>query len=317
MSLVDSWPSTEMRSNERLTQTPSSRSAVSADSAASVCTKHSSVAKAGEIIPAPLACAHSRTVPDGRSTSRLARFSNASVVWIASAKSASPSGRSSGRARARPLTTARESSGTPITPVEATATWSASARPAASAAGALHLGRVVEPAPAGGGVGVAGVDHHARRASSRQRSRVTSTGAASTPERVKRAALVVSAASETSSPTSGAPLGLIPAATPAARKPAGQPAGGELASRGAPRPSARRRTALLTADPLSFGPAEHQVEVLHRLRRGALPQVVDRREDEHLPVRSSRCAWMRQKFVSRTSRTPGGRSVSSTNGSSA
>ena len=66
MSLVESWPSTEMRSNERLTHTPSSRSAVSASSAASVWTKHSIVAKAGEIIPAPLACAHSRTVPDGQ-----------------------------------------------------------------------------------------------------------------------------------------------------------------------------------------------------------------------------------------------------------
>ena len=83
VSLVESCPSTEMRSKERFTHTPSSRSAVSADSAASVCTKHSIVAKAGEIIPAPLACAHRRTVPPERSTSRLARFSKASVVMIA------------------------------------------------------------------------------------------------------------------------------------------------------------------------------------------------------------------------------------------
>ena len=101
MSLVESWPSTEMRSNERLTHTPSSRSAVSAASAASVCTKHSIVAKAGEIMPAPLACAHRRTVPPVSSTSRLARFSNASVVMIAAVKSPSPSGRSS-ELRARP-----------------------------------------------------------------------------------------------------------------------------------------------------------------------------------------------------------------------
>ena len=40
---------------------------------------------------------------------------------------------------------------------------------------------------------------------------------------MKRAALVGSGASQTSRPTSGAPLGLIPAATPAARKPAGSP----------------------------------------------------------------------------------------------
>ena len=44
VSLVESWPSTEMRSKERLTQTPSSRSAVSGASAASVWTKHSIVA---------------------------------------------------------------------------------------------------------------------------------------------------------------------------------------------------------------------------------------------------------------------------------
>ena len=47
VSLVESWPSTEIRSKERLTHTPSSRSAVSGSSAASVCTKHSMVAKAG------------------------------------------------------------------------------------------------------------------------------------------------------------------------------------------------------------------------------------------------------------------------------
>jgi hypothetical protein len=36
-----------------------------------------------------------------------------------------------------------------------------------------------------------------------------------------------------------------------------------------------------------------------------------------LPVRSSRRAAMRQMFVSRTSRTPGGRSTTSMNGSPA
>ena len=66
VSLVESCPSTEMRSKERLTQTPSSRSAVSGASAASVWTKQSIVANAGEIIPAPLACAVRRTVPDGQ-----------------------------------------------------------------------------------------------------------------------------------------------------------------------------------------------------------------------------------------------------------
>ncbi len=83
MSFVESCPSTDARSNERLTQTPNSSSAVSGASAASVCTKQNIVAKRGEIMPAPLHCALSRTGPEGSSTSRQARFSNASVVWIA------------------------------------------------------------------------------------------------------------------------------------------------------------------------------------------------------------------------------------------
>ena len=54
VSLGRELPVDEMRSNERFTHTPSSRSAVSGPSTASVCTKHSIVAKPGWIIPAPL-----------------------------------------------------------------------------------------------------------------------------------------------------------------------------------------------------------------------------------------------------------------------
>ena len=57
----------------------------------------------------------------------------------------------------------------------------------------------------------------------RQRSWVSRTGAASTPERVNRAALTPSERSHTSSPTSSFPLSLIPAAPAAARKPCGRP----------------------------------------------------------------------------------------------
>ena len=156
VSLVESCPSTEMRSKERFTHTPSSRSAVSGSSAASVCTKHSIVANAGEIIPAPFACAHSRTVPDGSSTSSAAFFANASVVRIASPNAPSPSGASSARACRMPRITLSVSSGTPITPVEATATRSSSTA-RRHRRGALHARGVLEPAAAGGGVRVAGV----------------------------------------------------------------------------------------------------------------------------------------------------------------
>jgi len=106
VSLVDSWPSTEARSKERLAHTPNSRSAVSAVSAASVSTKHSMVAKCGEIMPAPLHWALRRTAPDGSSTTRLARFSKASVVWIACWNSPSPSSRRRALACRIPRTTA-------------------------------------------------------------------------------------------------------------------------------------------------------------------------------------------------------------------
>ena len=159
MSLVESWPSTEMRSNERLTHTPSSRSAVSASSAASVSTKHSIVANEGEIMPAPLAWAHSRTVPDGSRTSSAAFLSIASVVRIASANAASPSGASSRRASAIPrdhlVGVERHADHAGRGDRDAVLGHAGRHR-----AGALHARRVLEPAPPGGRVRVAGVGDH-------------------------------------------------------------------------------------------------------------------------------------------------------------
>jgi hypothetical protein len=70
---------------------------------------------------------------------------------------------------------------------------------------ALHPRGILEPAPARSAAlalpALAADDADRVRAGTR--SWVSSTGAASTPERVKRAALVVSGASETSSPRSG------------------------------------------------------------------------------------------------------------------
>src|SRR4029077_8418497 len=66
----------------------------------------------------------------------------------------------------------------------------------------------------------------ARSASRRQRSRLSSTGAAGVPLAVNRAALTGSLESQITIPTSGFPLRLIPQATPAALKPAGNPAPG-------------------------------------------------------------------------------------------
>ena len=223
MSFVESWPSTLIRSNERLTQTPSSRSAVSACSTASVWTKQSIVAKPGWIIPAPLAWALIRTLPDGqRDVERSARFSNASVVAIARQRSPSPPGASSPRAaRIAPIMPSI-GSGTPITPVEATATCS-SWTPAAIAAAPCMRAASSSPRRPVAAFALPALTTTARSASSRQRSWQSTTGAARTPERVKRAAETVSGSSETSRPRSRSPDGLIPARTPAARKPAASP----------------------------------------------------------------------------------------------
>ena len=81
------------------------------------------------------------------------------------------------------------SSGTPMTPVEATATWS-SRTPAAIEAAPCMRAASSSPRRPVAALALPALATTTRIASSRQRSCVSSTGAASTPERVKRAALV-------------------------------------------------------------------------------------------------------------------------------
>ena len=242
MSLVESWPSTLTRSNDRATVTPSSRSAVSADRTASVWMKQSIVANAGEIIPAPLACAVSRTVPDGSATSTSTSLGNLSVVRIASAKSPWPYSRSSPRARAIPRIATLASSGTPITPVEATATWSSRTPPAIEAAPCIRAASSKPRLPVAA-LALPELATITRSASSRERVCVSTTGAASTPERVNRAADTHSAAEQTISPRSIPPDGFRPQATPDARNPAGRSPGFSVTCAGI---SSQRE---LTADP--------------------------------------------------------------------
>jgi hypothetical protein len=123
------------------------------------------------------------------------------------------------------------SSGTPITPVEATATRS-SRTPEAIAAAPWTLTASSNPRPPVAALAQPELATTARSPSSFVRCWQTSTGAARTPERVKRAALVASGGSQTSSPTSGLPDALRPAATPAARKPAGNPPAASAAPSG-------------------------------------------------------------------------------------
>ena len=222
MSLVESWPSTEMRSNERFTQTPSSRSAVSGCSAASVCDEAEHGREARRDHPRALRLRADRTVPDGSATSSVSRFSNASVVAIARQNAASPSrrelpARGQDRARScRPSASARRSRRS-TRPRRGPRARRRPSRPRPACA----------PRPPARGCRSPRSrcrSWRRRRAARRAGSALASTtGAASTPEAVKRAALTASGSSQTSSARSGSPDGLIPAGTPAARKPAASP----------------------------------------------------------------------------------------------
>src|ERR687891_2219562 len=281
VSLVESWPSTEMRSKERFTQTPVSRSRVSCRRAASVCTKQNIVAKRGWIIPAPFACAARRTRPPVSSTSRQARLGPLSLVRIDSEKApASPS--SAAQAWWMPASTLSRGSSCPITPVEATPTW-AGATPRCSAALdciAAAVSRPRRPSPTFEQPELAATARRPPRSACFE----TMTGAPTRALVVKRAADTVSASSDTSTPTSR-PSGLIPAATPAARNPAGRACGSS--SRTCPGASTQRERKKVTRaraprslEPLGLRQAQHEVEVLHGLAGGALPEVVDRAERE-------------------------------------
>ena len=130
VSLVESCPSTEMRSNERLTQTPSSRSAVSGVSPASVCDEAQHRRERGRDHPGALRLGGE---PHGAGRQRdLERRALGEAVGGADRlgeQLVAVGGRARLRAAAIPRMTLSVSSGTPITPVEAIATRS-SATPA-------------------------------------------------------------------------------------------------------------------------------------------------------------------------------------------
>ena len=183
------------------------------------------MAKFGEIIPAPLHWAVRRTVPEGSRTSRLARFSNASVVWIAFWKSMSPSRRSCPLAARIPCSTASTGKYQLMPPVEPSSN-SLRLHAHGERSGALRLGGVVQAASAGSGVGAAGVGEHRAQRIQAAALATEQHGAAAVPLAVKRAALTGRSVSQISRPRSWLPLGLIPQTTPAARKPAGSPVSG-------------------------------------------------------------------------------------------
>ena len=257
----------------------------------------------------------------GSSTSSAARFSNASVVWIAAAKSASPSRRSCSCARLD----ARAARGRP-----AAARRSRRSRRRATSAGSTPVSRAaalcVAPALSKPGTPVAAFalpELASDRAQVRRGRSARGTAAPARrrrPERVKRAALVVLGRVADEQAEVERAARLEPAATPAARKPPRQPAvRARVTCVGAWRPSASWKKArrVTARSPSPSGEAEHQVEVLHRLRGGALPEVVDRGEHDDAAVvarrRGRRCGRVRARA---RRACPAARSASSTNGSS-
>ena len=118
---------------------------------------------------------------------------------------------------------------------------------------------------------------------------LSSTGAASVPDFVNRAALVVVGASETSRPRSLAPLGLTPQATPAARKPFGRPpvsmiraCSGFSIQRELKKPASASRL-VAHEIPSPSGSPNIRLRFWTACEDGALPEVVDRAEHDHPP----------------------------------
>ena len=100
--------------------------------------------------------------------------------------------------RASPSSGPSSGSGTPITPVDATATWSSRTPDAIAPAPCIRAASSSPRRPVAA-FALPELTTTARSASSRQRSRHSSTGAAGAPERVKRAALTASGSEQTSS----------------------------------------------------------------------------------------------------------------------
>ncbi len=132
VSLVDSWPSTVMRLNDRATASCSRPAQSSSETTASQVTKHSIVAMLGLIMPQPLAANPSLTLPSGSATCRAPYLACLSVVRMAEAKwsaalASPPPGRAAAAA-AMPGSILSMGNCTPMSPVEHTPTCSTGSR---------------------------------------------------------------------------------------------------------------------------------------------------------------------------------------------
>ncbi len=232
-SLVLICPSTEMRLNVRPTSRASRLRATPDSRPASVVTTQSMVAMPGAIMPAPLAAPASRTTPSRVVTSKAHCLAKRSVVMMLSAKAGPPSGPSEAAAAAIPAVARAGSSGTPMMPVEPTATR-AGVVPSASAHARCMSRATARPGPPVQAFAFPLFITTAASERSETSRRLTSTGAAAKELRVKTAAPAVSArcsAATATMPRSLRPLSLMPAATPGGHEASGVGHAGRDAAR--------------------------------------------------------------------------------------
>ena len=112
-------------------------------------------------------------------------------------------------------------------------------------------------------------------------SRQTRIGAAAAAFFVRRIEDVTSSESQATSPRSVLPSSFRPQGTPPARKPGASSFGSSCSTpAGASTHFDRKKCPSLISEPQPFVEAEDQVQVLDRLAGRALPEVVDRGEDE-------------------------------------
>ena len=168
----------------------------------------------GWIMPLPLAVPPTVTVRPPISTRATASFTRVSVVKIASAKPSPPSSPAAALMPAEILSIGNRS---PMTPVEATATSSASI-PSASAASLCIARASSTPRPPVAALAMPLFATTARTPPASTASRVTTSGAPLTALRVNTAA-ASQGSSENRSPRSRTPEPRTPHATPAATKP--------------------------------------------------------------------------------------------------
>ena len=240
MSLVLIWPSTVIRSKERvdgLAQSAARRPRRSA----SVWTKQSIVAKPGWIIPAPLAWAE-RVTPSQRTVQR---FGQASVVMIASENSLAAVGADRGRARRMPSRTSSIGSASPIFPVAAIATADGSRSSSSAAALWIAIASRIPCSPVAA-LALPALTAAARIAPRSQLSRQTRTGAAAAALRVSSSA-ESTARSADDQPASVLPLSFSPQATAPAAKPGRELGGVSSSTPPGARPSASGRRPRVSA----------------------------------------------------------------------